>query len=132
MADFTFLKNDITRKWVISAPRRASRPNLNDQALLCPFCPGQEKNDPEVYRVGGEKGDSDWKIRVVTNKFPFAPHHEVIIHSPDHHKNFDELPFSQVELILKTYQKRYKVHQKHGQVYIFHNSGRAAGAGPRT
>ena len=45
-------------------------------------------------------------------------HHEVVIHSPDHHKNFDELPFSQVELILKTYRARHQVNSEKGQVYI--------------
>ena len=68
-----------------------------------------------------------WQIRVVNNKFPFAPIHEVIIHSPDHHKNFDELPISQVELIFKTYRQRYNTNKERGNVYIFHNRGEGGG-----
>jgi len=49
----------------------------------------------------------------------FAPIHEVIIHSPDHHKSFDELPLFQSELVFKTYRQRFQAHQDKGQVYIF-------------
>ena len=138
MADFQFLKNFIAKKWVIWAPRRSKRTNVGKKPeAVCPFCIGREADEEELYRVGGQAGDSNWHIRVIPNKFPFAPHHEIIIHSPDHHKNIDELPFSQVELIFQTYRQRYNVHAKLGphfakaswgkQVYIFHNRGIAAG-----
>jgi UDPglucose--hexose-1-phosphate uridylyltransferase len=144
MSDFTFLQNSVNGKWVVSAPRRSLRTNVGKVASICPFCPGpsfakasnfakvsmdksagkQDVVEDEVYRVG----DIDaWKILVLKNKFPFAPHHELIIHSPDHHKNWDELPFSQIELILQTYRQRFIVHKKNGQVYLFHNRGHAAG-----
>lgn len=71
--------------------------------------------------------DQDWLIRVVPNKFPFAPIHEIIIHSPDHHKNFGELTLDQVQLILETYKARYNGHKDKGQVYIFHNRGEQGG-----
>ncbi len=126
--DFKFLQNPVSGKWVISAPRRADRPDsVKDTAKICPFCPGREKDEREVYRVGGQEGDNNWQIRVLPNKFPFAPIHEVIIHSPDHHKNFGELPASAVELILETYRQRYQTLQNSGQVYIFHNRGEAGG-----
>ncbi len=128
MADFEFRKHPITNKPVILAPRRSKRTNTGQKpAEVCPFCPGLEAEDGELYRIGGEKGDSNWKIRVIPNKFPFTPNHELVIHSPDHHKNFDELPFEQVELIFETYRKRFQAHEKHGQVYLFHNRGHAAG-----
>lgn len=94
---------------------------------VCPFCVGREGEEEEVYRVGGEKGDGNWKIRVLNNKFPFAPIHEIIIHSPDHSKNFDQLPFEQNKLIFETYRQRFLTHQDKGQVYIFHNRGEAGG-----
>lgn len=127
MPDFTFLRDRQNGNWVISAPRRSKRTNMQKQAPFCPFCLGMEKEQKEAYRVGGQEGDSNWKILVIENKFPFTPYHEVIIHSPDHHKNFDELPFSQVELLLQTYRQRVQFHQAHGYVYLFHNRGRAAG-----
>jgi UDPglucose--hexose-1-phosphate uridylyltransferase len=126
--DFKFIQNPITKNWVISAPRRAKRPDEATGAEpVCPFCVGREANEKENYRVGGKPGDSDWQIRVLPNKFPFAPIHEVIIHSPDHHKSFDELPLSQSELILKTFRQRFQTHQDKGQVYIFHNHGEGGG-----
>lgn len=70
---------------------------------------------------------SDWLIRVLKNKYPFAPHHEVIIHSPDHHKNFTELEKSHVEILLQTYRFRFNVHKDDGYVYLFHNRGLAGG-----
>lgn len=136
--DFQFIQNPLTKKWVILAPRRAVRPDeAKGDVSICPFCPGREKDEPEVYRVGGQVGDSplrqseseasNWQIRVVPNKFPFAPVHEIIIHSPDHHKNFEELPLSQVELVLQTYRQRFQTHKDSGQVYIFHNRHEQAG-----
>ncbi len=162
MSDFEFLKNPASGRWVISAPRRAKRTNVEKAAPVCPFCPGQEIEEEELYRIQNTQNtqktsdsdnlnigqsdtsvnlsfpsfpeDNDWLIRVVKNKFPFAPHHEVIIHSPDHHKNFDELPLFQVELILQTYRQRYNHNKEQAvlpvgsQVYIFNNSGSASGA----
>ena len=126
--DFKFLQNPVTKKWVISAPRRAERPDeAKGTEPVCPFCVGREKDEKEVYRIGGEPGDGNWLVRVVPNKFPFAPIHEVIIHSPDHHKNFDELPLSQSELVIQTYRQRFLTHQSKGQVYIFHNHGEGGG-----
>jgi UDPglucose--hexose-1-phosphate uridylyltransferase len=142
MADFHFLEQDSTGRYVISAPRRAERPDAahGSKALICPFCPGQETE--EVYRVKSitsttsttgitsknrNGSDSDWLVRVIPNKYPFVPIHEVIIHAPDHYKSFDELPLSHVELILQTYRQRFNTHRDRGNVYIFHNKGFAAG-----
>ena len=124
------MENPISKKWVVLAPRRAKRPDVaHGTEPVCPFCPGREKDEKEVYRIPASKGDAlqSWLVRVVPNKFPFAPIHEIIIHSPDHHKNFGELPLSQVELILQTYRQRFITHQNKGQVYIFHNRGEAGG-----
>jgi UDPglucose--hexose-1-phosphate uridylyltransferase len=126
--DFKFVENSLSSKWTISAPRRAKRPDIaKGEEPPCPFCSGRELLDKEVYRVGGKADDQNWQIRVVNNKYPFAPIHEVIVHSPDHHKSFDELPLSQSELIFKTYRQRFETHQDKGQVYIFHNHGEAGG-----
>lgn len=127
MSDFQFLQNPVSGKWVILAPRRSKRTNVKTQVAICPFCPGKEKDEPEIYRIPEHTGDSNWKVRVIPNKFPFTEHHEVVIHSPDHHKNFDELPFEQVKLIFTTYRNRFNTHHKQGSVYIFHNSGHASG-----
>ncbi|HEX7042133.1 MAG TPA: DUF4931 domain-containing protein [Patescibacteria group bacterium] len=128
MADFRFVKDFSWNKWIISDPKRAKRPNQSKKVLnFCPFCIGNEEADPEVYRVGGNPKDSNWEIRVVKNKYPFAPVHEIIILSQDHHKNIDELPLSQVELIFSTYRQRIHTHEKKGQVYLFNNHGELGG-----
>ena len=143
MSDFEFLQNPLSKKWVILAPRRAHRPDVAKGAEpVCPFCPGKEGEEKEAYRIGGKEGDSNWQVRVLPNKFPFAPIHEIVILLPDHHKSFEELPLSQVELVLKTYRQRYNEHKekglasrsprfgeagRSGQVYIFHNHGEAGG-----
>src|SRR5581483_3527684 len=127
MSDFKFLKQP-SGKSVISAPRRAARPDIaKDSNISCPFCPGREKDEEEVFRVGGIYPDSNWKVRVIPNKFPFAPIHEIVIHSQDHHKNFGELDSEETELIFKTYRQRFQTHQDKGQVYIFHNRGEGGG-----
>ena len=135
MGEFQILQNPISKKWVILAPRRAKRPDVaKGSEPICPFCVGREKEEQELYRVGGKTGDPNWQIRVIPNKFPFAEVHEVIIHSQDHRKNFGELPQNQVELIFQTYRQRYNTHKNKGQarlpdgqVYIFHNRGEGGG-----
>lgn len=126
MSDFNFLQNPLSKKWIISAPRRSKRPDAShEKGIVCPFCIGGGADEKELDRIGGEM--DNWQVRVVANKFPFAPIHEIILHSPDHHKNFDELPSFHVELIFQTYKKRYNFHKNTGQVYIFHNRGEEAG-----
>lgn len=158
MADFTFLQNPLSKKWVISAPRRAKRPDVaSGSEPVCPFCVGRENDEPELYRVPsitsttGSTGTTgttgreenardtrgtpdtrdtlspDWSVRVINNKFPFAPIHELIINSPEHQKSFGDFSQEQVITILQVYRQRYVTHQKKGQVYLFHNRGEAGG-----
>lgn len=128
MADYTFLQNPISKKWIISAPRRAKRPDVaNGTEPACPFCTGREGREEEYYRVGGEKGDQNWKVRVIPNKFPFTPYHELVLSSPDHHLNFSTFSLDQISLIFQTFKHRFNEHHHKGQVYIFHNHGQKAG-----
>ncbi len=118
MSDFRFIQDTVNKNWVVLAPRRAKRPDeAKGTATVCPFCVGE----------GEKEIDSFGSVRVLPNKYPFAPIHEVIIHSPDHHKNFDKLPVEHVGQIIRMYQKRYLLHQNKGQVYIFHNRGEMGG-----
>lgn len=155
MSDFTFLKNAISKKWVISAPRRAKRPDFADATSdkpdlpsatsdkpdvanampigrqgtepPCPFCPGNETKEPELYRIGGVVGDPHWEIRIILNKFPFAPHHELVINTKDHHTSFADFPVEHVARLFEVYRHRYNEFAHQGQVYIFHNHGEKAG-----
>jgi UDPglucose--hexose-1-phosphate uridylyltransferase len=128
MADFQFLQNPVSKKWVVSAPNRAKRPGApGGPECPCPFCPGQERDRPDVFRIDGRDGEPAWRVRVIANEYPFAPIHEVIIHSPDHHKNFPDLPLHQVELILQAYRNRFREHKDDGQIIIYSNHGEMGG-----
>lgn len=125
MPEFSFIEIPNTKSWVISALKRAHR--FNHKGRSCVFCPGNEKADPETYRIGGEKDDSSWKIRVIENKFPFAPIHEVVILTPEHVKHLSDVSIEQVRLGIETYVNRYNTHKSHGTVCIFGNSGHDSG-----
>lgn len=117
MADFSFLKNNKT--WVILAPRRAKRPyEIEEKSLACPFC------DPEKNEIIEKKNG----VLVLKNKYPFAKIHELIVHSSNHHRNFDELEFFQVENVFNVFRERFNLHKSLGNVVIFHNFGHEAGA----
>lgn len=118
MPDFSFLQDPISGKWVIRAPKRAKRPNeaKGTEPALCPF---EDSKEEILFKLND--------VCVIANKYPFAEVHEVIIHSSDHHKNFDEMPLNQVEDVLKVYRERFKQYKNKGQVYIFNNHGEKAG-----
>lgn len=114
---------------MILAPKRAKRPDIETKRKthFCPFCVGNEKRDSSVFRIGGEDDDEKWSVRVVNNKFPFAPIHEVIIHTPEHKQTISELPVEQVKLIIEAFVNRFNTHLKAGTVVIFSNSGHDSG-----
>ena len=126
-----FVPDVKTDRWVVIAPARVVRPHDNTPFKdkgVCPFCPGQEAANRELFRLDGPEGG--WGVRVIENKYPITDWHEVIIHSPDHNKDIDELPLSQTELILSTYRQRFNYHVSagHGTVLIFNNHDVHAGA----
>ncbi|OGY29296.1 MAG: hypothetical protein A3F35_01145 [Candidatus Woykebacteria bacterium RIFCSPHIGHO2_12_FULL_45_10] len=128
MPRFEFRKDPINREWFVIAPQRSSRPNVaGGKEPLCPFCPGNEKNTPkEILRIGkGRSRQSGWEVRVVHNKFPFAPIHELIIHSPGHTESFFTYRLEQIKKIFHVYRQRSQAHEGKGQIVIFHNHGRA-------
>jgi UDPglucose--hexose-1-phosphate uridylyltransferase len=95
-------RNPVNGKLTIVAPGRAARPtDLHAAATsgapgTCPFCAGNETlTPPEIaaVRPGDVAPDSSgWRIRVVPNKYPaLAGMHEVIVHSPDHEAELEDL-----------------------------------------
>lgn len=126
MADFKFVKIPNLDLWVISAPKRATRPHVST-TKSCVFCPGNERNEPDVYRIGGESSDPHWQVRVIHNKYPFAPIHEVVVLTPNHNEGSAEETVEQFRLGIETYVSRYNTHKKSGSVVIFGNSGHDAG-----
>ena len=150
-----------TREWVIIAPERGKRPQPEVKKVAetlpgwdasCPFCPGNESQTPgEVFRIPASGKDSDWKVRVVPNRFaaltlngssvggedgPFFRKragfgaHEVIIETPSHNTFMALMDYEQVENVLTAYQQRYNALKKNPQfkfITIFKNHGWASG-----
>lgn len=126
-----FVPDVKTRRWVVISQQRMMRPDgQNKKRKSCSFCPGNEQMTPkEVWRLGnGEENTPGWKVRVIPNKYPITDIHEVIIHSPDCHKDIENLPVEQVKLVLLAYRERFLAHRKDGQVMIYGNHGELAGA----
>ena len=123
--------SDSTKKhWLVSNPARTTRTGMDGKPFRCPFCPGNEiDTPPEVYRIGeGEANKTGWEVRVVPNKFNITEIHEVIIHSPDHNKNVEDLSLEQIENIIKTYINRFNSLKEKGKVFIFSNQSLISGA----
>lgn len=150
-------KDYILDRYVIISKERSKRPLLicekppaADDRTKCPFDPGHEHM---LFGIINEikKGD-DWIIRVVPNKFSAVSlegdpeiktdnkfytyasaygFHEVIIETPDHETELEELPVEHIQGILKTFVWRIKElndreHIKY--VSLFKNRGLEAGA----
>jgi UDPglucose--hexose-1-phosphate uridylyltransferase len=122
---------------------------------LCPFCLGNEdKTPPEILAHrpnGGPPNTPGWTIRVVPNKFPalrIEGHrdrrpvglydmmtgigaHEVLIESPDHSLQLEQLSAEQIARVIAVYLERsrdLKRDSRFKYVLIFKNKGWEAGA----
>ena len=126
---------------------------MHDTKEFCPFCPGNEKmTPPEIYAVrpAGSTGVSDWKVRVVSNKFPalrieedLKRHedgamfhwmggcgaHEVVIETPNHLTPLMQQPVEQIEAALKAIQARY-VDLNATSAFIRSSSSKTTAKGP--
>lgn len=119
-----------SHRWVIISQSRSKLTEQDGRKYRCPLCEGHEKDTPpEVFRHGkADPNKPGWTVRVVPNKFSITDIHEVIVHSPNHEKDIEDLSLDQVSRILRVYKERFNVYRKNGQVYIFCNHGEHAGA----
>lgn len=129
-----FVPDVTTNRWVIIAEGRSKRPTdetiKEDFDKACIFCPGQETvPGEELYRIGpGGPNEPGWQVRVIKNKFPITDFHEVIIHSPDHVLDLDQLPLDKVHKVILAFKERFNANIKNGHALIFNNVGEQAGA----
>ncbi|MDD5222719.1 MAG: galactose-1-phosphate uridylyltransferase [bacterium] len=155
-------KDPITGRWVIISRERASRPSAFNlvlkrrRGILCPFCPGREKETPpEILACRPPEASAPdipgWKLRVVPNRFPALgtgeenglPEegffrrregigaHEVIIESPDHGRRFSDFSPREIEAVFRAYRDRYgelKKDRRFRYILLFKNEGAQAGA----
>lgn len=128
-------KDYIQDKYVIIAPGRARRPKSGPQAD-CAFCPEQLDAEKALLTFGEKKR---WQIKVVTNKFPAVSEknpkaygaQEIVIETPDHGLQIEDLSEEHVAAVLDTYAKRTAALSKNKKIQyilIFKNNGGKAGA----
>ncbi len=122
--------NRINNQYIIIAPERLHRPNLENNRLKkkihskCPFCEGNEHFTPsEVFAMRDNAKDSpSWKTRVVPNLYKAVQvelediskrdgmfesmagvgAHEVLIDSPSHESDLGELTKEEIENWLRS------------------------------
>jgi UDPglucose--hexose-1-phosphate uridylyltransferase len=108
-------RNPASGKLSIVAPARASRPadaaGRDATAPPCPFCAGNEARTPpevDALRPPGSAPDGPgWRVRVVPNKYPaLVGRHEVIVHSPDHEAELEDLGNAALAEVLGMWQRR--------------------------
>ncbi|MBD3407785.1 MAG: galactose-1-phosphate uridylyltransferase [Candidatus Lokiarchaeota archaeon] len=129
--------NPMLGEWVIITPKRAKRP-FQKKERQCPFCPGQKETQ------------GDWKVLTLENRFPAlspgvgpmpldgdivmeAPAYgvcKVIVTSPEHDTQIEDMSDEQVGLIMNEYTRVFKeLDALKGIEYVFQfeNRGKAIG-----
>lgn len=138
-------KDYIQDKYVIIAPKRGQRPhdlekpvsdNKSAGTKRCPFCPENLKNKKFTY-LDGKK--SSWQVVVFPNDFPAVSLinkkayglQEVVVETPLHQPELDDLSEIQIARVLTAYQARTQQISKNKNIeyiLIFKNNGGKAGA----
>jgi UDPglucose--hexose-1-phosphate uridylyltransferase len=145
-------KDYVQEKYVVIAPRRSLRPSDEDNSEklkkinTCAFDPGSENHARGVLCFDLERGlftpqssEEKWLIKVVANKYPAVTldnpkaygEQEVIIETPEHDTQLEELPEEYIAGLLKVYASRTTEITKNDKieyVIIFKNQGGPAGA----
>jgi UDPglucose--hexose-1-phosphate uridylyltransferase len=132
-------RNPASGKLAIVAPARAARPadaaGRAASAPPCPFCAGNEAlTPPEVDAerpAGGERDGPGWTVRVVPNKYPaLEGRHEVVVHSPDHEEELEDLDDDRLAGVLAVWRRRIGAQLAGGAaaVILIGNVGPGSGA----
>jgi UDPglucose--hexose-1-phosphate uridylyltransferase len=138
--DLDLRRSPLSGETVLIVPGRAGRPGAIGRttrvadAATCPFCEGHEPlTPPEVDALGRRSGAPDtpgWTVRVVPNKYPAFPGHEVVVHGPAHVLSVAAVEPRVWETVLEAWARRRAVHEAAGSpsVLLVINEGPAAGA----
>ena len=142
-------KDYIQEKYVIIAPKRGQRPHdvERPQRLTpvkkseCVFCPERIDKIAKVIitEAATKEKNEPWAIKVVANKFPAVTtnnpkaygRQEVVVETPDHQKEIEDLSIERIAKIFEIYAQRTKAISKDKKIdylLIFKNNGGAAGA----
>jgi len=139
----------IQEKYVIIAPRRGRRPHdverpqsLNPvKKSECVFCPERVDKVSKVLMTVRKTREPDepWAIKVIANKYPSVEtnnpraygRQEVVIETPNHDLETEDLSAKRIAEILAVYAQRTKaisLDKKIEYLLIFKNNGGTAGA----
>jgi len=139
-------KDYIQNKYVVIAPKRFKRPNVyktkkleikkNKKEQNCPFCPINVDKVKDLLTIGSK---NNWYVKVIKNIFPAVTldnnkaygQQEVIIDTPDHSLEIENLSIKHIVKIFDAYSERTKViskNKKISYIIIFKNNGGVAGA----
>ena len=136
-------KDYIQDKYVIIAPMRNKRPHdIERQHIkkitreVCSFCPKNIDHQNTILTIGTEK---DWQIKVIANKYPAVTldnpkaygTQEVVVETPEHVPEMEDLSVDHIATILEVYAMRTKViseNKKIEYILMFKNNGGRAGA----
>lgn len=137
-------------RFVIIAPGRAKRPRetkesketpekLEAEKKACVFCPENQKNTKGLFYSGDK---DNWQVKVIKNIFPAVSpendkaygYQEVVIETPEHHRETGDLPLDHWIAIMESYINRtveLSKDEKIKYILIFKNKGGKAGASLR-
>lgn len=142
-------KDYIQEKYVIIAPKRGKRPHDMEKPkqtegvkkASCVFCPANIDRAGKVLLTVKTTNEpkEPWAIKVLANKFPSVSidnpkaygQQEVVVETPDHLKEVEDLTVKRLVEILKVYATRTRAIAKDKKIeyiLIFKNDGGAAGA----
>jgi UDPglucose--hexose-1-phosphate uridylyltransferase len=140
-------KDYIQEKYVIIAPKRGRRPHDIERPVEraagkreCFFCPPKiTKAGQTVLTISSNSAKEPWQIKVIKNKFPTISkdnkkaygYQEVVVETPDHVKEIEDLSDSHIAKIFEVYAERTRALSKDKKieyVLIFKNNGGTAGA----
>ncbi|OGE85091.1 MAG: galactose-1-phosphate uridylyltransferase [Candidatus Doudnabacteria bacterium RIFCSPHIGHO2_02_FULL_46_11] len=145
-----FRQDNITKHWVLIAPKRALRPEaLNTEPAMpadlpetddaCVFCPANDNLNPQtIFALPSNK---KWRVRVIPNKFETLSHKlakplerggddffvtrpgvgdHEVIIMAQHNKPLAMQDLSDIELAVKTWLARMNDLQDHAEVRYIH------------
>jgi len=142
-------KDYIQEKYVIIAPKRGQRPHDVEKPKRmrpikkkdCIFCPERISRAGKILLTVNETTEKkeSWAVKVLANKFPSVAtnnpkaygQQEVIVETPNHQAEIEDLSEERIAEILKVYSQRTKEisqDKKIDYILIFKNDGGAAGA----
>lgn len=132
-------KHYFMNRYVVIAPKRNLRPDSFEASKLQHKSdqPWAGVNDPALFELKNASGG--WDVKVVANLYPALSadnpkafgHQEIVIETPDHTREFSELPQEHIEKVLGVFLIRLqaiKALPDIKYVSVFKNDGPRAGA----